>query len=139
MPGHDSSVPGRLAKKLIVPEADRAVQELAGRHGKGRIPEHVVHGRRDPPSAQGVKEHRRLVRRLVAVVLIKEPVARIRRIGERRQLLAQRLDLRIAQQSHAGQIAVLPIKIDLVLRQAVFLPVGRRVRQCEQVAHELVA
>ena len=50
VPGDHAAVPRRLAEQLVVPEADRAVQQLAGRHRERRVPQHIVKARLDPPA-----------------------------------------------------------------------------------------
>ena len=42
MPGDIAAMPGRFAKKLVVPEPDRPFQQLTGRNQESRIPKNVV-------------------------------------------------------------------------------------------------
>ena len=46
----------RFAEELIVPEADRAIQQLAGGHDKSRMPQQIVESRRQSPRTQGMEQ-----------------------------------------------------------------------------------
>src|SRR5271163_1554337 len=55
MPGHHSAVPRRLAKKLVVPEAHRTIEQLRRRNEKRRVPQEIVKARHHTPSSQRMK------------------------------------------------------------------------------------
>src|SRR5262245_2036247 len=51
MPSDDAAMPRGFAKELIVPESDRAAEQLARGDGKRRMPEDVVKAGTDSPGA----------------------------------------------------------------------------------------
>jgi len=72
VPGDDASVVRWFDEKLIVPEADGAAEELGSGDEEGGVPEQVVEGGADAPSAEGMEEDTGRVGGLVGVVLVKE-------------------------------------------------------------------
>ena len=98
-----------------------------------------MHGGRDPPGPQGVEEHGRFVNRLVAVVLVEEVIAFIVWIDEPIQLIAKDGNLRVIQDADARQVAILLVEGDLVVGQAMFLPLVGRLGNIELAAHKIVA
>src|SRR5690348_2241790 len=81
MPRHDSSMVGRLAEQLIMPETHRLVsQQLAGSHDEGRIPQDIVKALCNSPMPQRMEQHGIGVRGFVAVEFVKQVVLRMRRI-----------------------------------------------------------
>src|SRR5437667_11988842 len=55
MPRHHSSVPCRLAEKLVVPETHRPAEQLRRRQQKRRIPQQVMKPGQHAPPAQRTK------------------------------------------------------------------------------------
>ena len=139
VPGDDAAMLGRLAEELIVPEADRPAEQLAGRHGERRVPEDVVKAGSNSPRAQGVKQHRVGLARFVGVVLVPQLVAGMLGLEELGQLAAQLVDLLVGEDPHAGQIAVLVVEGDLLVGQAVAVPLGLGLGKRNEVADEFVA
>src|SRR5207248_3348455 len=104
MPGDDAPVLGRLAKELIVPEANGATEELTCRDRERGMPQDVVKARANSPGAEGVEQNRVWLVRFVRVVLVPELVARMVRIEELDELGAQLGDLSVSQDADAGQV-----------------------------------
>src|SRR5262245_38742166 len=72
VPRDDAAVLRRLAEELIVPETDRALEQLR-RGGQERWrPQKIVERGRRAPGAERVEEDRRRVARFVRVVLVEE-------------------------------------------------------------------
>ena len=97
MPRHHTAVTRRLAEQLVVPEANRTIEQLRCRNDEGRVPQQVVEGRRDAPRTERVKEHLRRVGGLVGVKLVEKRVLRVSRIGKCRQVRTQSVDLGIRE------------------------------------------
>src|SRR5256886_3052650 len=64
MPRHHSSVPCRLAEKLVVPETHRPAEQLRRRQQKRRIPQQVMKPGQHAPRAQRMKQYTLWVGRL---------------------------------------------------------------------------
>jgi len=138
MPGYDPAVEGWLIEELIVPEAHGMVaEELAGRHHKGRIPEDIMVAGRDPPGAQGVKNHLGRVGGFVGAEFVIQMMGRVGGIHDLHQFLLQDIDLFFVQQFDIRQIAFGFKKLELFPAEAVSLPFRLARRLTEDVGNRL--
>src|SRR5687768_3247422 len=76
MPDHNSAMLRRLIEKLVMPEADRALQKLRRRHTKSGVPQKIVKARRDAPGSQRMEENFLGIGRFIGVKLIKQFITR---------------------------------------------------------------
>ncbi len=70
--------------------------------------------------------------------LVEEIIARMFGIEQLLQFRPQALDLLIAQDADAGEIAVFVKEANLLITEAIPLPFIGGTRQCEQIANEIV-
>src|SRR4051812_24596591 len=138
MPRDDAAMLGGLAKELIVPEANRAAEELTGSDGERGVPQDVVKARPNSPRAEGVEQNRVRLIRFVRVVLVPQFVPRMVWIEELDELGAQLGDLIVGQDADAGQITVLVIESNLVIAESIAVPFVARLREGKQVADRLM-
>src|SRR5215469_16633738 len=124
MPGDDTTMTGRLAEELVVPEAYAALEQLRSRHCEGRMPQNVVKAGRDTPGSQRVKQDLCRIGRFVGMILVEEVMAGMRRIREQGQLLAKRFYLLVVEDANAGQIAMFAVKPHLLRRQVTVAASG---------------
>lgn len=134
VPGDDAAVPRGFAEKLVVPEADGAGEELAGGERERGVPEDVVKAGAEAPGTEGVEQDRVGLDRFVGVVFVPEVAAGVARVEKLGQLGAEYFDLLVGQDADAGQVAVLVVERDLVVGQAVLVPLGRCFGESEQSA-----
>jgi hypothetical protein len=56
MPGHNTPMMSRLAKKLVMPETHCLIaKQLTGCHNKSWIPQNIMKARRNSPMTQRMK------------------------------------------------------------------------------------
>src|SRR5437764_887361 len=113
MPRDDASVMGRLGKKLVVPKPDAAVEQLRRSLQECRMPQDVVEPGLDPPRAQRMKQNRPGDTRLVRVKFVEQVMAGMAGIHQPREFFPQRFNLRVVEDTNAGQVAVLVEEGDL--------------------------
>src|SRR5262245_44274642 len=80
MPSNDAAVLRRLAKQLIVPKANGAIEQLTRSSCECRMPENIVKTRANAPRSEGMKEDRVRLSRFVSVVFVPQLVAGMRGI-----------------------------------------------------------
>src|SRR6266850_2463919 len=139
VPGDHAAMLRGLAEELIVPKADRAAEELTGRDGERRMPQHVVKAGPNSPRPESVKQDRIGLVRLVRVVLVPQLVPRMLRIEKLDELRSQLFDLLVRQNPHACQVALLVIERHLIISQLVAFPLVAGLGERKQIADELVA
>ena len=122
MPGHHTTMVSRLAEQLVMPETDRASQELGGGQGKGRIPQGIVKARTQAPAAQGVEENLLGLTGLVGMILIPPLAPRMIGFKECVQLLSQEIHLRITQQRNAADKTLFSVVVELFRGKRVLRP-----------------
>ena len=94
--------------------------------------------RRDPPSAERMKQNRVWVVRLVGVVFVPKFCARMLRLGKCRQLAAEDVDLRIAQNTDTAKKSVFLVELNLIVRQQKRLYILSTLRNAEEIAEKIV-
>lgn len=125
VPGNNTAMPRRLAKKLVMPEAHGTAKQLRRGNEKSGIPEQIMEARGDAPSAEGVKENATWIRRLVDMVFVKELAAFVRGIHQPFELATQDLDLLVAQNTYAGQVSVVAKEGDLLGSEPIAVRIMR--------------
>src|SRR5687768_11240377 len=138
MPDHHAPVMGGFAEKLVMPEADRALQKLRSRNAKRWVPQQIVKPRSDAPGSQSMEQDLIGIGRFVGIELIKQFIAWIARIDQLVQLQAERLNLFVVQQLDARQVSILPVEPDLFVTQAIPGPLFDRGGLVKEVADQVV-
>ena len=62
---------GGFAEELVMPEADRPVEQLAGDNGNGGVKDEVVEASGNPPPTQGVEQDAGRIGRFVRIEFVK--------------------------------------------------------------------
>ena len=97
MPGDDPAVVRRLGEKLVVPEADAAVEQLRRGLQEGGMPQDVVEARVDAPRPERVEQDVATLARFIGVELVEEVVARMGGVHHSRELVPENVDLRVGR------------------------------------------
>jgi hypothetical protein len=125
MPSDISPMMGWLAKKLIVPEANRSISEqLTCRHPKSWIPDRIMKCRCQPPMPQGMKKNLIWITGFIAVKLMEKMMQGMSWIHHFVKRRFQRFDLRLVKHFDIGQITILMERFDLLLTESVLIPIG---------------
>jgi hypothetical protein len=135
VPRHDAPVVRRLAKELVVPKADWAVEQLRCWRQERWVPENVMQSRLNPPRAERMKQDGVRIARFVAVILVPQLGAVVARLHEIGQFCPESFDLALVEKPNSGQKPVSAKLLDLPRIDLKRLPFGSRRRLREEVAH----
>ena len=82
MPEYYSTVMSWFGEDLIVPETNRALEQLGSGHVERRVPKNVVKTWSYPPGAQRVKKHLLGIGRLIGMKLVEQVVTAVGRVDQ---------------------------------------------------------
>ncbi len=88
-----------LAEQLIMPEANRAPQQLTGGSRKGCIPENVMEPDSDSPRAKRMKQHTPRVPGFIGIVFVPEIGPRMTGLSQAGQFAAKNFNLVVIEDS----------------------------------------
>src|ERR1041384_3819014 len=118
MPRNYAAVSGRFAEQLVVPESQRAAEQLRRGHQERRVPKQVMKRRRNSPRAQRMKKHHRRIGRFVRMKFVEEVMTGMFWIDKFREFVAKGVNLLIVQDTNAGEITISTKKTDPIVSSA---------------------
>src|SRR6267142_2051693 len=135
VPGNNAAVMGGFVKDLVVPKAHCRSEQLRGGHQERRIPKQVVKCRTNTPSTKRMKESSGGVSRFVGIVFVEEFASGMGQVSQSIQFASKSVDLLITQHAYAGEVSVLLIEIDLLIRETILIPLPWLAGPREKIAH----